>query len=267
MPHARRYYAMKASTLIEVLSAAHLTRYVDSNVFQQRGGIFLIAPPGCLKSTIIKNSLQCYPDCLRLSDLNVKVLSDMKGSFIEGKYTTMAFGEFEKLYQRNPNTAANLEGQLKAMVEEGFSKNSFEDARTITFESRVLLIGGITPGCYTRLYTRWSEGGFSRRFLWCSYVMDNPNVIADAIDKWKSLNFGKSTKEYPNSGIIPYSVNKTESSTIRGMLGSQPAVDSPFVLMKKILCVLKWRHRQKKAFEILEDFAEALAERPAKLVI
>ncbi len=258
---------VRATSVIEVLSAAHLTRYVDSNVFQQRGGLFLVAPPGCLKSTLIGNSVRCYPDCLRLADLNVQMLSNMKGSFIEGKYTTMAFGEFEKLYQRNPSTAANLEGQLKAMVEEGFSKNSFEDQRTVTFESRILLIGGITPSCYTRLYTRWLEGGFARRFLWSSYVMDNPSVIADAIDRWKSLNFGKSTKEYPNNGIIPYSVTKSESTKIRNLLGTQPAIDSPFILMKKILCVLKWRHRQNKAMDILEDFSESLGERPARLII
>jgi hypothetical protein len=97
--------------------------------------------------------------------------------------------------------------------------------------------------------------------------MDNPNVIADAIDKWKSLNFGKSTKEYPNNGIIPYTVTKSESAKIRSLLGNQPAIDSPFILMKKILCVLKWRHNQSKAISILEDFSESLGERPAKLII
>lgn len=257
---------MQANSLIEVLSAAHLSRYVESNVFEQRGGIFLIAPPGNLKSTLIKNSLQCYPDALRLSDLNVQTLGYLKSSFIEGKYSTMAFGEFEKLYQRNPATAMNMEGTLKAMVEEGFGKQSFEDQRSVSFESRILLIAGITPSCHQKLITRWLADGFARRFLWCSYALENPDIIIDSIHAWKSLKFGKSIKETPSSSSIPYNVTAKESLHIKSLIGFQPAMETPYVLMKKIFCVLKWRHeRPTKAMKILEDFAECLGERPARM--
>ena len=257
---------MKASTVIEVLSAAHLTQYVDRNVFQQRGGIFLIAPPGSLKSTFVNNSLKCYPDALRLPDLNVQTLGYIKNGFIEGKYSTLAFGEFEKLYQRNPATAANIEGHLKAMVEEGFGKQSFEDQRAVSFETRMLMIGGVTPTCHSKLITRWMENGFHRRFLWCAYQLENPEVIADAIEKWKALNLGKSSREIPNNNVIPMSITAGESKAIRNLLGIQ-AKETPFVLMKKIFCVLKWRHKARKAMNILEDFSEGLGERAAKLII
>jgi hypothetical protein len=229
--------------------------------------MFLVAPPGCLKSTIIKNALQCYPDALRLSDLNVQTLGYIKSSFVEGKYSTLAFGEFEKLYQRNPATAKNIEGHLKAMVEEGFGKQSFEDARSVNFETRILVIGGITPGCYQRMFTGWMENGFARRFLWCSYTLDDPDTIINAIDKWKSLNFGKSTKECPNNGVIDYTVTKAESSKIRGLLAGSSSLETPFVFMKKIFCVLKWRHKPKQAMAIMEDFSECIGEKPARLVI
>jgi hypothetical protein len=259
---------MKASSLIEVLSAAHLSRYVNSNVFQQRGGIFLVAPPGMLKSTLIKCSLSCYPDALRLADLNVQSLNYISASFIDGKYSTLAFGEFEKIYMRNPATASNLEGQLKAMVEEGFAKPSFEDQRTTTFESRLLLIGGITPGCHAKMMTRWMSDGFARRFLWCFYTLDDPTAIIESIHKWKSLDFGKIVKEMPSNGSIPYSVTPSESSHIRGLIGYQPAMETTYVLMKKIFCVLKWRHKAgKKAMAILQDFAECLGEKPARLTL
>lgn len=257
---------MKASTVIEVLSAAHLTQYVDRNVFQQRGGIFLVAPPGSLKSTFIKNSVICYPDALRLSDMNVQTLGYIKNSFIEGKYATLAFGEFEKLYQRNAATAANIEGHLKAMVEEGFGKQSFEDQRSVSFESRILLLGGVTPTCHSRLVTKWMDNGFYRRFLWCGYQLENPDIIADAIEAWKALDLGKSSRQIPNNNSIPYSVSAAESKHIRELLGIQ-SKETPFVLMKKIFCVLKWRHKGKKAMQILEDFSESLGERAAKLVI
>lgn len=259
---------MHAKTLIEVLSAAHLTRYVESNVFQQRGGLFLISPPGSLKSTLIKNALACYPDALRLSDLNVQTLGYIKNSFIEGKYSTLAFGEFEKLYQRNPATAKNIEGHLKAMAEEGMSKQSFEDARSVSFETRIMIIGGITPGCYQRLFTGWMENGFARRFLWCSYVLDDPDAIMDAIDKWKSLSFGKTTKETPNNGVIDYAVTKAESAQIRTMLIGGAGQETPFVLLKKIYSVLKWRHKKpSQAMKIMHDFSECIGDKPAKLLL
>src|SRR5256885_1629489 len=116
---------MKVTTLMEVISAGHLAKFVDGP-FDQRGGIFLVGPPGHLKSTIIKLALIEYPDTLVLSDINVQEFGRLKNSLIGGRYTTIGFGEFEKLYERNPTTAANLEGTLRGMVEEGFDKLSFE---------------------------------------------------------------------------------------------------------------------------------------------
>jgi hypothetical protein len=259
---------MHANSLIEVLSAAHLTRYVDSNVFEQRGGIFLVAPPGHLKSTIIKNSLRCYPDALQLADLNVQTLGYIKNSFIEGKYSTMAFGEFEKLYQRNPATASNLEGHIKGMVEEGFGKNSFTDSRAVSFEARCLLIAGVTPTCHQKLITRWMADGFARRFLWSFFSLDDPDVVVNAIHRWKSLNFGKTVKETPNSSFIPYTITVKESNLIRSLISAQPSSETPYILMKKIFCVLKWRHaKASKAMSVLRDFAESLGDKPAKMVI
>lgn len=257
---------MKAETVIEVLSASHLTKFVDRNIYQQRGGVFLVAPPGNLKSTFIRNSLMCYPDALRLADLNVQSLGFIKNGFTDGTYSTLAFGEFEKLYMRNPATAANIEGHLKAMVEEGFGKQSFEDQRSITFETRVLLLGGVTPTCYANRLTKWIENGFHRRFIWCAYKLENPDAIPDAIEKWQLLNLGKSSREIPNNKVIPYNCTPKESAKIRTFLQAQ-SKETPFVLLKKIFCVLKWRHSPKKAMSILEDFSEGLGDKAASLIL
>lgn len=257
---------MQASTIIDVLSAAHLTQYVDRNIFQQRGGVFLVAPPGSLKSTLIKNAVQCYPDALRLGDLNVQSLGYIKNSFIEGKYSTLAFGEFEKLYQRNSATAANIEGHLKAMVEEGFGKQSFEDQRAVSFETRIMLIAGVTPSCFSRFFTRWNENGFFRRFIWCAYQLENPDAIPDAIEAWRAINLGRSSREIPNNNTIPYSITAKESKYIRSLLGTQ-ARETPFVLLKKILCVLKWRYNARKGMRLLEEFAEGLGDKAARLTL
>jgi hypothetical protein len=258
---------LKASTVIEILSAAHLARYVDHSTYSQRGGIFLVAPPGQLKSTLIASALSCFPDALCLSDLNIQTLAAMKSSFIDGKYQTLAFGEFEKLYQRNASTAANIEGHLKAMVEEGFGKTSFQDQRMASFRARVMVVAGITPSCYAKMYTAWMDNGLARRFLWCIYRMKDMNAITDSIHRWEPLVFGKATREVPSNGFIPFSVTEEQSSYIRKLLEYQPDCSTPYVLMKKILSVLVWRYSSTKAMDILTDFAESLSKEGSELVL
>jgi hypothetical protein len=255
---------VKASSLIEVISACHQSKYVNGD-YNQRGGIFLISPPGTLKSTIIKRSLEEYPDALILSDINIQTLSVLKNSLIDGRYSTLAFGEFEKLYQRNPATAENIEGHIKALVEEGFQRASFEDQRAVGMAARACIIGGITPSCYVRKLTKWEENGFARRFLWANYSLQNPNAIVDAIEKWKLISFGRVIMKSPGNRRIPYEVTKDENTRLREMISCQPSRETPFVLIKKILCVLKWRHGVKKGNVILEDFSECLSSKGAFL--
>lgn len=258
---------MKAISVIEVLSAAHLTSYVTHPTYAQRGGIVLSSPPGSLKSTLIKNALTGFPDTLILSDLNVTTLSLLKNSLIDGRYTSMAFGEFEKLYQRNPSTAANIEGHLKAMVEEGFGKSSFDDQRMVNTCARVLVIAGITPSCYSKMYPRWMDNGFARRFIWCHYTLADPSMITDAIHRWKAINFGRVIKEMPAGKEIPWNVTQSESLEMRKLMQHQPSLETPYMLLKKIYCVLKWRHGARRAMVIIKDFSESLTNQGAKLIL
>ena len=227
----------------------------------------VIAPPGALKSTLIRLALEDYPDALLLSDLNINTLTQLKNSLIDHRYTTLGFGEFEKLYQRNPATAANIEAHLKALVEEGFSRASFEDQRAQTMAARCSVIGGITPSCYSRLFTKWMENGFSRRFLFCSYTLGNPDAIMDAIERWKHISLGRVILTAPGNKKIPYSITPEENKMLKKSVSSQPTREGPFVLCKKILCVLKWRHGPKKACDIFMDFSECMEAKGAHLEI
>lgn len=191
----------------------------------------------------------------------------MKNSFIDGKYQTLAFGEFEKLYQRNASTAANIEGHLKAMVEEGFGKTSFQDQRMASFRARVMVVAGITPSCYAKMYTAWIENGLARRFLWCIYRMKDTEAITESIHRWEPLLFGKATREVPSNGYIPYSVTEEQSAYIRKLLEYQPDCATPYVMMKKILSVLMWRYSESKAMEIVKDFSESLSKEGAELIL
>lgn len=248
---------MKVNSLMEVISAAHISRYVGSP-FEQRGGIFLVAPPGHIKSTIVKETLLLYADSLVLADLNVSSLSNLKNALISGRYSSLGFGEFEKLYERNPSSAANLEGHLRALVEEGFDKMSFESPQMIGVTARVLLIGGITPVAYARRWQVWLDSGFARRFLWCHYRLADENAIVAAIRAWKKISFGRVASSIPANKNIPYIIRPRDAKMLERMLDNQPSKETPYTLLKKIFCVLVWRYGRKRAMAILEDFSQCL---------
>lgn len=227
----------------------------------------VIAPPGQLKTTLIRLSLEDYPDALNLSDLNINTLTQLKNSLIDNRYSTLGFGEFEKLYQRNPATAANIEGHLKMLVEEGYSRASFEDQRIQGMAARCSVIGGITPSCYARMFTKWMESGFARRFLFCSYTLANPDAIMEAIDEWKHISFGSIMVKRPGNKKIPYTISAEENQMVRNAIADQPTTEGPFIICKKALCVLKWRYETERAIDIFKDFSECLDSKGAHLEI
>ena len=257
---------MRASSIVEVLSAHHQSKYVNGE-FEQRGGIMVVAPPGTLKSTLIKLALEDYPDALLLSDMNVNTLTSLKNSLLDQRYVTLGFGEFEKLYQRNPATATNIEAHVKALIEEGFARASFEDQRAPVMPARCAVIGGITPSMYSRKFTQWQENGFARRFIFPSYTLANPDAIMDAISNWKAISFGKVMTQTPVPKKIPYNITPKENAILKKSILNQPNHETPFVIVKKIFCVLKWRYSPTKAMDIYQDFAQSLQTKGAFLEI
>lgn len=268
---------MKVKTFFEVLSAAHMTYHLTNvpSEFQDRGGIILIAPPGHLKSQIITKSLKPYPDVMNTSDLNTRTLTQMRDALVTGKYRTIAFPDFEKIYERNPDTAVNLEGHLKALVGQGFRLPSFDDQRMNGIRAaRALMIGGIIPTIHASRFQRWINEGMTRRFIWCHYQLRNPDSILKAISEWKPIAFGALLVSIPVDPI-PFEIGKQESVEIESMLneheGGVEAIQ--FILMKKIAAVLKWKEGQtngrgkaqisKAALGILREFSESLRKEGA----
>lgn len=261
---------MRIENLVDVMSAAHLSAYVESP-YVQRGGLMLVAPPGAFKTTIIK-SVGTFPNCKVLSDVNVQTLNSMHADFSGNVYRTLAFTDFQKIYERHDSTAINVEGTIKGLVDEGFRHSAFNDQRMIVREARCLVIGGMTTDLYTRKFTKWKDSGFLRRFIWCHFVMANPLTVLDAIDRWELLNvYGKDPVVFalPGDSKIPYQITPQESGAIREMLKHHETQPSAFVLLKKIYCVLQWRYPEEthgpKAWEVLQDFSECLSPRGADL--
>lgn len=266
---------MKISTLIEVISAAHVS-YNLRNVppeWEQRGGIMLVAPPGNMKTAIITTALSEYPNALLYSDLNVRQLVIIADEIANKKYRTLAFPDYEKIYKRDSDTSANVEGHIAAMAEEGFSHASFEDKRMFKREARALIVCGMVETLYRRKFMQWNGDGFQRRFLWCHYQIGEPEIISKAIHDWKPISFGDVPLLTMSLDKIPFDVTDEESKHILTMLTDHEGGQaSPFVLMKKIFAVLKWRHRKQKdgtlkALSVLADFATCLSRRGGDLEI
>jgi hypothetical protein len=252
-----------------VVNAAHLSASVESP-FTQRGGLMMVAPPGNFKSTLLKFTLENYPDAIVLSDINVQTLMPMRDEIAAGRYRTLGFPAFEKIYERQQATASNVEGIIKAMVDEGFSEASFQGHRMLgKFEARCCIIAAIIPSLYRDKFQKWHENGFSRRFLWCFYQLSDPNVLVSAIHEWKRIQFNEDETPVLPLSNLPFTVTPEESRQILVLLKNQHGKELPFIMMKKILSVLKWRFKKhpSRPMEIIRDFSESLGKTPVKLDI
>jgi hypothetical protein len=253
--------SMTSSDLTEFLDAAHLTRYVASE-FPQRGGIMLVGPPASLKTSIISEALCHYPDALVLSDLNIKTLSPLREDFISGRFSTIAFKEFSKLYERKADTAKNMEGHLRALVDEGLTRMSFEDQRTGSISARSLVIGALTFEFYGRHFAYWKESGFARRFLWLMYSMRDYKVIPDAIQARKPLRLNTiERRKPPHNRLIRDYCTAEDLERVREMVSWQSSEDTGQILLQKIVSVLKWKYEngdKEKPYKLLKAIEPAL---------
>ena len=252
---------MKLESLLEVLHAAHHTWLVESP-WEERGGILLVAPPGQLKTTLVY-TLNSYAEACCTGDMNIISMKSLRNMVLGGRYKTLAFGEMEKLYARNPNTAANIESHLKQFVEEGLRHFSHEDSATPIMPARCFVVAGITPSAYGRMYTAWEESGFSRRFLRIQYVLKDEKQILDAIHKWEKILFDLPVYWNGNRAMLKYNLDEKESKWILGLMKEQPN-STPSVLIKRVAVVLKYK-RPKDWRVIFKDVEASFGKQGALL--
>ena len=255
---------------MEVLIAADFTYFVDGQQFPERGGIMLVSPPGNWKSTVIKESYKPYsPHALILSDVNVDTLNRMMPHMANGSIRTLALPAFEKIYERNPMTASNIEGHLKALVDEGFGHASFRDQRMLAqMEARCLVVGGCVLSCYVKNFSHWDDNGFTRRFIWSSFQLQDPELLTRAIHNWQRIQFEERVPSVPRTKI-KMTVTEHESNELKSLIDKQGCGATPYALMKKILSVLKWKFNktgeEKEPMKIMRDFGTSLGTKMAKL--
>jgi hypothetical protein len=260
---------MESQTILEIIDAAHLSKHVKSP-FEQRGGIMLVGPPATLKTTFIKNVMDEHYDALVVADINIQTLMKLRSDFRSGRYSTISFTEFSKLYARRGDSSSNLEMAIQALVEEGFTLPSFKDQRIQTGTTRCLVIGAMTEAFYEEKFPAWEDSGFLRRFIWCNINVANGHLLMHAVRRWRPLELGEYKTKTPGNKYIPLSVTERENDIIQRALKDQPGTTTPFVLMKKVMSVLHWKYDKtepKRPINILEDFIPALSKTGGEIVL
>jgi len=260
---------MKPITLIEVLDAAHCTAYVESP-FEQRGGVLLVGPPETLRTTMIEIALNQHPSALIVSDINMRSLTSIKDDLTSGRYSTIGFSDYQKLYERAGITAANVEGTLRALMEEGFSRSPHDDPTSASTKARAMLVAALVESVYKDRANLWKQTGYLRRWLVCLFYMPamSKNKLVQSIHDWKKLEFDGIKRISPTTPI-PYNITEEESKRLFLMVKGQASQGTPFVLLKKIYCVLKWKYRDQpnRVADIMSDFAPALGKDGAPIAI
>lgn len=262
---------MKAETLIRVLVAAHYSHHVQGpeKLRQVHGGIMLVAPPGALKTAILKVALEGHANVLGLSDINVQGLGRLRHSIANGKIKTLLFYEYAKLYQRNVAVSSNVEGVVSALVDESYHKLAFDVQEAHALPCGALVVGAMVPQFYEEQLAGWGNSGFARRFLWCMYKLKNPTAIQEAIAKWKSVEFGSEFRFRIPLTDIEYSLTEAEARWIQTLLVHNHGIETPSILLQKIACVLRWEFKalgvKDDTIRIIKEFAPSLGKHGASL--
>jgi hypothetical protein len=225
----------------------------------------VVGPPNALKTTFLKVASE-YPNAFPLTDLNSVQLSKMKSSITAGEIRTLVFTDLQKLFERHSFTSGNLEGNIRALVDEGFQGAKFDSNQRVNRTiAKAGVIGALTSSFYDENADRWLDNGFARRFLWAFIKLNDPEILAEAVADWERLEFGNAAiPPIPTSRSIPNNLSKAERKSLYDCVKYQYGRQAiPYQLICKIGCVLRWyyAHIGKKvnALEIVKEFASCLS--------
>lgn len=273
MPKQARPPHATVRDFLSVLSAIHLSSYVESP-FKDRGGIFLVGPPGALKSTSVEFLDSAFSDALVLSDMNVQMLTKIKDRIAGGSIRSLVMSEMGKIYERHSSVAANIEGTLRALAGEGFQSASYEDATISRLTARATIIGGMTSSLRERNASRWDDSGFARRFLWSLISLRDPTQLENAVIDGKLIDIATGeTPRLPPERVIPDLTLRDERLELAAMCKYQPTPHNLQVsLLVKTWAVLKWwakntKKSETKAWDTLARFGKSLGRNGVELIV
>jgi len=255
--------SLRVSTLMECVKAAHLSSYVRSD-FNHSAGLFIVGPPGVMKSTILR-ALDPYESVLSLSDINSKMLNGLiKSQLTSNTIKSLVFPEVQRIYERDPRTAAGVEGTIRSLVEEGFQGTSFEDPTVTRFTARAFVIGAMTDKFRDENWERWKDSGFARRFLWCLIRMKDPSILMSAVEQGRMAMVADDVVPMPTPplGTIP-PLETVMRKRIRPLVRKQPQPSNvQFELLCRMAAVLDFYYKRNKlkrdAIQTIQEFGGSI---------
>lgn len=251
-------------TLIDSVRALHLSVYLDSP-FHHSGGMMIVGEPGTWKTTVLE-FLETYETALILSDVNSKSLQKIRGRLTNNSIRTLVFPELQKLYERDPRTALNVEGSIRQLVEEGYHSASFEDASVTRFTARAMVMGAMTTAFRDLNWERWEQSGFSRRFIWIVIRLERPEILLDSVELWERAKIDGDYLSMPapsRGERIPNLLTSKDRAQLRPLVSNQPPpMNLQFELLCRIACVLRYYYRRagvkRDGLEAAIEFASCL---------
>jgi hypothetical protein len=233
-----------------------------------------VAPPGQMKTSMLA-TLTDQPGVMGYSDMTTKTLVEARDTIASKKLHTIMLYDFQKIYERKAETAANIVGSLRALVEEGFSSAAWEEhTNLIQTKARALVMAACTPAFIRQHIVEWDESGFSRRFLFCHYSLSNPEVIVKAIMSDDPIPLAlNGNVTVPFNLVIPLREHDEDENKLRRMLRhGQRGEEVPLILLRKLLAVLRWRCSKMKkpgvnAMHILDEFSQCMRDEGAEIIL
>lgn len=260
------------SALLEAICAIHLSSYVHGPV-EDRGGLMVVGPPGALKTTAIDVLDANYHNAVTVSNLNTTTLLQMQDQLQSGTVRSLVIPDLQALYAGDPRTVGRLEQAIMQLAGEGNRGASWQDTRFQRFKSRCTVFAAMTTKFMERRAANWNETGFLRRFLWCAYQLNDPEMLMNAIEKWKRADIGTIViPSIPANGAIPDRLTVSDRARIRTWIKHQPGPhEIQFNLLCRATSALQWHYDQRRmkrsAMATMALFARTLHKDAAQVTL
>lgn len=261
----------RIETLVEAVSCIHLASYVQSP-YKDRGGLMLVGPAGVMKTTVLDVLDNNHANALSVSNAHMATMKKLQPAFYNGQIRSLCFPDLQSIYAGDPRTASRIEQMMMQLAAEATRTiGGEEDSRYAKFKGYCTIFAAMTPAFYTQRINKWEESGFSRRFLWATYTLLDPEILMRAIAQWTRANIGSTLiPRCPVNNLITDTLTRKEREEIAGWLRHQP---QPHEIQFQVLCkatsALAWHYKinkiRRSAMNTMREFAETLQHDAALL--
>lgn len=261
---------VSVTDLITFLQAAHVAQDTACSL-EARGGILLVAYPEQLKTTMVNAAYRVYPEVHRTSDMNVQDFSAFRRDLLTQRYDSVAFLDYQKIWERDDRTSKGVEGVIRALADEGWY-GVLAGQQLKGTPARCFFVLCLTPTLYDSSLQRWTESGFLRRFLTIRYVFKGRRLLEEAIKEGRHYQFQTAMPIMRPMVPLPYEVTKEESDAIAPLLVQQRSLLALEMLLR-IYNTLRWHFECKlaqpagTAMEFLQGMASLFTTEGGEVVV